>query len=153
MKITPKISLNLGVLLGFSFIVLLMVALTGVTSLIGPISALWAAYWLSPYYLVAYGMLVILTRLFYTLLLTVEGHRMSAFDIPMLLYTQWMGSLVKVYTMFHLHRQKWDAHRQSESDPRQPSEPLLDRLIPKMQMAFSFAMLVLFVTLLVNVKK
>ena len=123
------------------------------TSLIGPLAALWVAYWLSPYYLAAYGMLVVLTRLFYALLLTIEGHRMSVFDIPMLLYTQWIGSLVKVYTMFHLHWQKWDAHRRSEGDASPPSVPLLDRLIPKLQMTLSFALLLLFVAVLVNFKK
>ena len=122
------------------------------TSLLGPVAAIWAAFWLSPYYLVAYGMLVVLARLAYALILTLEGHRMSFTDIPLLLYTQWVGSSVKIYTMFHLHRQKWDSHRQSSSSTAASGESFFDTLIPKMQMAFSFTMLVLFVAALVGVK-
>lgn len=120
------------------------------TGLIGPIAAIWAAFWLSPYYLVAYGMLVVLARLAYALVLTLEGHRMSFTDVPLLLYTQWIGSIVKIYTMFHLHRQKWDSHRQSSSDVR--GDSFFDGLIPKMQVVFSFTVLVVFVAALVGVK-
>ena len=81
------------------------------TSLLGPLSALWACIWLSPYYLLVYAILVLLVRSLYILILTFEGHRLSLVDIPMLLYTQWIGSIVKIYTLFHLHHQKWDSHR------------------------------------------
>ena len=122
------------------------------TSLLGPVAAVWAAFWLSPYYLVAYAMLVILARLAYSLILVLEGHRLSYFDIPLLLYTQWVGSSVKIYTMFHLHRQKWDSHRGGGTEGAGSGESLLDGMIPKMQMAFSFTMLLLFVAALVGVK-
>lgn len=122
------------------------------TSLMGPVAAIWAAFWISPYYLVAYGMIVVLARLAYALLLTIEGHRMSFTDIPLLLYTQWAGSSVKIYTMFHLHRQKWDSHRQSSDSNKAAGEPFFDALIPKMQMAFSFTLLLLFVAAMVGVK-
>ncbi|KAA1260086.1 N-glycosyltransferase [Rubripirellula obstinata] len=121
------------------------------TSLLGPVAAIWAAFWLSPYYLVAYGMLVVLARLAYALILTLEGHRMSFTDIPLLLYTQWVGSIVKIYTMFHLHRQKWDSHRQASTGSGN-GESFFDGLIPKMQMAFSFTILLVFVAALVGVK-
>ena len=120
------------------------------TSLMGPVAALWAAWWISPYYLVAYAMLVVLARLAYSLILVVEGHRMSMTDVPLLLYTQWVGSVVKIHTMFHLHRQKWDSHRGGAADTTR--EPLLDRLIPKMQIAFSFTMLLMFVAAVVGTK-
>ncbi|MEM6364208.1 MAG: glycosyltransferase [Planctomycetota bacterium] len=122
------------------------------TSLLGPIAAIWAACWLSPYYLVAYGMLVVLARLAYALILTFEGHRMSFSDVPLLLYTQWVGSSVKIYTLFHLHRQKWDSHRQVGSKSTKTGESFFDGLIPKMQMAFSFTLLLVFVAMLVGVK-
>ncbi|MEM1226143.1 MAG: glycosyltransferase [Planctomycetota bacterium] len=123
------------------------------TSLIGPIAAIWAAFWLSPYYLVAYGMLVVLARLLYALILTLEGHRMSFTDIPLLLYTQWVGSVVKVYTMFHLHRQKWDSHRGSGGGETQMrSDGIIDALIPKMQIAVSFTILIVVVASVVGSK-
>ena len=121
------------------------------TSLVGPFAAIWATYWLSPGYLLAYAIIVILTRLVYALVLTTEGHRMSFTDIPLLLYTQWVGSLVKVYTMFHLDQQKWDAHRGAGAD--QPTTPrALAGLIPKLQIVVSLSLLVLFVASVVGVK-
>lgn len=119
------------------------------TSLMGPIAAVWAAFWVSPYYLIAYGMIVILARLLYALILTIEGHRMSLTDIPMLLYTQWMGSIVKIYTMFHLHKQKWDSHRGGSAD-KSSDGAFFDALIPKMQVLLSFALLLMAVALMVG---
>ena len=123
------------------------------TSLMGPIAAVWASFWVSPYYVVAYFMIVVMTRLAYALILTIEGHRMSLTDIPLLLYTQWIGSVVKIYTMFHLHKQKWDAHRTSKSaNASGPKASFFDALIPKLQVAFSFTLLMLFVAMIVGVK-
>ena len=122
------------------------------TSLLGPVAAIWTAFWISPYYVVAYGMIVVLTRLAYSLILTVEGHRLSLTDIPMLLYTQWAGSSVKVYTMFHLHKQKWDSHRVAKGSSGAKRESFFDRLIPKIQIALSLTCLIVFVAVLVGVK-
>ena len=123
------------------------------TSLMGPVAAIWGAYWISPAYLIAYGMIVILARLIYALILTIEGHRMSFTDIPMLLYTQWIGSLVKIYTMFHLHKQKWDEHRdKTDRAGEARGVSSFDALIPKMQMALSLSLLMLFVSTVVGVK-
>ena len=117
----------------------------------GPIGAIWASIWLSPYYIFIYIILVLFIRTAYILLLTIEGHRVSITDIPMLLYTQWIGSIVKIYTLFHLHQQEWDSHRQA-SDGTKQREPLLDFLIPKMEMVFSYAVLILIVIRIVGVK-
>lgn len=122
------------------------------TSLMGPVAAIWSAFWISPYMLVTYGILVVITRLLYSLVLILEGHRLSIADVPLLLYTQWIGSLVKVYTMFHLHRQKWDAHRQVSADSSAPGESFFDRLIPKVQMAFCLTLLLSAVALIIGVK-
>ena len=120
------------------------------TSLMGPVGALWASIWLSPSYLLIYAILVLIIRSIYLLLLTIEGHRVSITDIPMLLYTQWVGSIVKIYTLFHLHQQKWDSHR--GGDHESEAEPLLDFLIPKLEMVFSYAVLLLIVITIVGTK-
>jgi glycosyltransferase Alg8 len=121
------------------------------TSLLGPISALWASLWLSPYYLLVYLILVLVVRSLYILILALEGHRLSLVDIPMLLYTQWIGSIVKIYTLFHLHHQKWDSHRTNmDSDEEKPS--ILDNLIPKLEMVLSYLALTGLVIRLVGTK-
>lgn len=121
------------------------------TSLLGPVSAIWAAIWLSPYYLLIYAMLVLLVRTIYIVLLIFEGHRLSLVDIPMLLYTQWVGSIVKIYTLFHLHHQKWDSHR-TDMEDGEKREPFLDFLIPKMEMTLSYIVLLVFVISIVGTK-
>ncbi len=120
------------------------------TSLLGPVAALWACVWLSWYYLLLYAILVIVVRTFYLFILILEGHRLSLFDIPMLLYTQWIGSIVKIYTLFHLHQQKWDSHRTNMDSESKTSR--LDNLIPKFEMALSYAALLVFVIALVGTK-
>ncbi len=121
------------------------------TSLLGPLTALWACLWLSPYYLLVYAILVLVVRSLYILVLTFEGHRLSLVDIPMLLYTQWVGSIVKIYTMFHLHHQKWDNHR-TNMDGGGRRDALSDSLIPKMEMVFSYAALLVLIICLVGTK-
>ena len=107
--------------------------------------------WLSPYYLLIYVILVLMVRTIYILILTLEGHRLSLVDIPMLLYTQWVGSIVKIYTLFHLHQQKWDSHR-TNMDGKKKGEPFLDYLIPKMEMTLSYVVLMVFVISVVGSK-
>ena len=69
----------------------------------------------------------------------------------MLLYTQWIGSIVKIYTLFHLHHQKWDSHRTNMKDGEN-GEDLMDYLIPKFEMIFAYAVLLTFVITLVGSK-
>lgn len=120
------------------------------TSLLGPVTAIWAAIFISPYYLVLYAIIVIVVRVFYLILLTTEGHRMSFTDLPLLLYTQWVGSIVKIHGLFHLHRQGWDAHRRKKGEKNGNEESLIVWLIPKLEIVFSFALLILFVAWLVG---
>ena len=121
------------------------------TSLLGPVAALWSCIWLSWYYLFVYAILVIVVRTLYLFILILEGHRLSLVDVPMLLYTQWVGSIVKIYTLFHLHHQKWDSHR-TDMDSDGDKASVLDELIPKMEMALSYAALLVFVISLVGTK-
>jgi glycosyltransferase Alg8 len=122
------------------------------TSLLGPVAAIWASFWLSWHYLVLYLAIVIFVRTIYLFLLVLEGHRLAIFDIPMLLYTQWVGSMVKIYTMFHLHKQSWDSHRTNMARDTGSNSVLVD-LIPKMQIALSTMALIGAVALLVGFKK
>ena len=121
------------------------------TSLLGPVSAIWAAIWLNPYYLLIYCILVLFVRTLYILILTIEGHRLSLVDIPMLLYTQWIGSIVKIYTLFHLHKQKWDSHRTNMGE-KDDGPGILDSMIPKMEMVLSYIALLVFVISIVGTK-
>jgi len=98
-----------------------------------------------------YAILVILVRTIYIMVLILEGHRLSLVDIPMLLYTQWIGSIVKIYTLFHLNHQKWDSHRTDMEDGK-GGEPFLNYLIPKVEMTLSYVVLLVFVISVVGTK-
>ncbi len=58
-----------------------------------------------------FALWVLYTRLIYLCALVVEGHRMSNWDLPLLLYQQWVGSFIKIQTFSDLRRQKWGAAR------------------------------------------
>ena len=94
---------------------------------------------------------MLVVRTLYLVILIIEGHRLSLVDIPMLLYTQWVGSFVKIYTLFHLHHQKWDSHR-TNMDADADKKSFLDELIPKMEMVLSYAALLVLVISLVGSK-
>ena len=69
----------------------------------------------------------------------------------MLLYTQWVGSIVKIYTLFHLHKQKWNSHRTNMSDGDE-DESIVDALIPNLEMALCYAGILTFVISMVGSK-
>lgn len=145
------IRLGMGAQKPFIWLCLVDQRISMFTSLLGPIAAIWAALWLSWHYLIIYLLIVILVRTLYLLMLMVEGHRLAIFDIPMLLYTQWVGSIVKIFTMFHLHKQKWDNHR-SNMDNSKSGVSLMIEVIPKMQVVLSLIILIAFVAVMVGFK-
>lgn len=81
------------------------------TTLVGPIGAILLAIFRSPYYLVFYLLCALLFRLMYLLSLATEGMRLSFFHLWQLVYTQWMGSLVKIWVSFRLDQQTWGKAR------------------------------------------
>ncbi len=85
------------------------------TSLVLPTTALLLALLVSPLVLLYFVIWVLITRFTYLCVLALEGHRLSAFDVPLLLFQQWIGSLIKIQTLSNLRRQKWAAARGDKS--------------------------------------
>jgi hypothetical protein len=54
-----------------------------------------------------------------------------------------VGSLVKIHGIFHLHRQGWVAHRRKKGEKTGNEEPFHVWFIPKVEIVFSFALLIL----------
>jgi glycosyltransferase Alg8 len=77
------------------------------TTLVGPCSALLLATFKSGYYLVFYLVLATLVRVVYLAAQTIEGHRVVWRDLPLLFFTQWVGSAVKIKVLANLARQSW----------------------------------------------
>ena len=118
------------------------------TTLLGPIAAIWGTLFFSWHYLFLYIIIVIVVRTLYLIIMIFEGHRMTFFDIFMLLYTQWGGSAVKIFTLFHLHKQKWDSHRTNMEDEKRTID-LVD-IIPKAQIVLVLFTLITFVALMLS---
>lgn len=118
------------------------------TTLLGPIAAIWGALFVSWHYLCLYLLIVIIVRTSYLVIMVFEGHRLTLFDIFMLLYTQWGGSIVKIFTLFHLHKQKWDSHRTNMSDEKKTIN--LTDIIPIAQIILAVMILIAIVSLLVG---
>jgi glycosyltransferase Alg8 len=120
------------------------------TTLVGPIGAIMLALARSPYYLVFYLVGATLARLFYLLLLAVEGHRMSFMHLPQLFYSQWAGAVVKIWVLFRLDKQTWGKARGGQTLGG-AADHWARRILPGFQTTLAFTLLVTLVGLGVGV--
>lgn len=77
------------------------------TTLVAPIAMILLSFFISPWFAAFYAAWLLLVRLFQIWILVIQGHRMRLMDIPLQIWDQWVGSVVKVYALFNLGRQKW----------------------------------------------
>ena len=77
------------------------------TPLVGPIAAALLAVFLSPAFLYAYLLWVMVTRLLQSLVLLTARPAISGLWPPLLYYTQLYGALVKTWVLFRLDHQRW----------------------------------------------
>ncbi len=77
------------------------------TSLVGISSAILLAVSVSFYYILFFIAWVILVRLFQLFVISLGGHKVS-WRMPILIvYTQWIGALIKIKAYYNLADQKW----------------------------------------------
>lgn len=81
--------------------------LSSFTPLIGPVSVLLLSIFDTWFYLAFYCSWVILTRLTMMWIYVLEGMRLRSLHIPLILYNQWVGAIIKIYSMFSLDMQTW----------------------------------------------
>ncbi|MDP2574661.1 glycosyltransferase [Vibrio penaeicida] len=77
------------------------------TTLIGPILALTMSAYLGVSILVSYLLWVILTRSAHVLLIAISSGKIHPLFVALLWYEQLVGSLLKIYLLFHPNIQKW----------------------------------------------
>lgn len=117
------------------------------TALVGIVSALLLSFAVSPYYLLFFFVWVIWVRLLQLFVIALSGHRVTWRMVPLMLYTQWIGALVKIRAYYNLSDQKWSKNRErqvSDTMRRHIDHPLVP-LLPKVAMFSGIAM---FMTLL-----
>lgn len=115
------------------------------TSLIGILGALSLAVVKSVFFLPLYLSWAVMVRLVQLAIVVFHGHRASMRSIPIMLYTQWVGAVIKIHAAFHLNDQSW-----SKGGSRQggaPRRAWVARLVPSSLMlacysVFGFTVLV-----------
>ncbi len=119
------------------------------TTLIAPFAMLLLTIFVTPWFAAFYVAWIIMVRLFQILVLVLQGHRMRIVDLPLQLYDQWVGSIVKVRALFNLGEQKWSKAKSSGDEGKKL--PLSRRWVPTFQMILSLLALLLFVGVLTSV--
>ncbi len=77
------------------------------TPLVGPISAILLAMANTPYFILFYVIWAIITRLTMLWFYVLEGSPMQILHLPLMLYNQWWGSIIKIRCLHNLARQHW----------------------------------------------
>lgn len=77
------------------------------TSLTGPAITLLVSVFVTPYMVLSYMLWVLLTRYALTLALLTARPNVSAMYPFLLYFNQVFGSMVKIYVVYHLDKQKW----------------------------------------------
>ncbi len=118
------------------------------TSLVGISSAIILSLFVSPWYLLFFLVWIVLVRLFQLFVIALGGHYVSWRSLPLILYTQWVGALVKIRAFYNLSDQNWSKNSdiQSGSKDRVHIDHPLVAVMPKIMMAVgvgSFILLLL----------
>lgn len=77
------------------------------TTLVGPTSAILLGIFSSFYYVIFYLVIMVLVRCLYLLFTACDGHRVVLRDLPLICFTQWAGSVMKIKVLANLGRQSW----------------------------------------------
>jgi glycosyltransferase Alg8 len=77
------------------------------TSLVGIVASIIVAIFIDFAYLPLYISWVLLVRVLQMSLFVLSGHLVSIRTVPLMLYSQWIGALIKIKAFYHLSDQKW----------------------------------------------
>ena len=110
------------------------------TSLVGITGAAILGLTKAYFYFIFYIVWVLYVRLFQITIIAYNGHPVSLRTIPLMLYTQWLGSLVKIKALFNLSDQKWSkgGDVQSSDDSIAKVDHPLFAYMPDFLMTFAY---------------
>ena len=106
------------------------------TSLVGISGALALAATKSFAFLPLYLAWAVLVRAVQLVVIVYHGHQVSLRSIPIMLYTQWVGAVIKIHAAYHLSDQNWSKGRARQETGRRS---WMTRLVPSSLMLASFA--------------
>lgn len=120
------------------------------TCLIGIVSSITAGILFGIQFLVVYLFWILLSRTLVTLLYHFTRHSVSPYFPFALYYNQIMGSLMKIYTMFHLDQQVWTRQKTKLSEAYSGVDAYITRLSSKIVMLSAISVYMGIVMLLLS---
>ena len=119
------------------------------TSLVGICGAIILSISRSFVYFPIFISWILLVRTVQMTVIGFNGHPVSILTIPIMLYNQWVGSVIKIRAFFHLSDQKWSKGKKTQDASKDsiPVAHVLARFMPRFLMvtcycAFFFSLLV-----------
>jgi glycosyltransferase Alg8 len=111
------------------------------TSLVGITGAIILSIFKNFVYLPIFIAWILIVRTIQMLAIAFNGHPVSLLTIPIMLYNQWVGSVIKIRAFFHLADQKWSkgGRKQDASADSIPIPHALARFLPRTLMGLSYA--------------
>ena len=106
------------------------------TSLVGVCGALALAVAKTVFYLPLYLAWAVLVRAGQLVVIVFHGHAVSMRSIPIMLYSQWVGAVIKIHAAFHLNDQSWSKGKAQQGGARRSR---LARLVPSSMMLACYA--------------
>ncbi len=123
------------------------------TSLIGPTAITLMSLFISPFYWLFYTAWVIFTRQLQIAVLIRERLSLEIITLPLLLYDQWFGSIVKIYTSANLAKQKWSKAKSQTVNISIDTYPLLRKSLPYVLLILLFILFIFFIGVYVKIFK
>ena len=119
------------------------------TSLVGISSAIILSLFVSGWYLLFFIVWVVMIRLLQLFAIALGGHRVSWRTLPLILYTQWVGALIKIRAFYNLADQRWSKNstEQSADAERAHIDHPLVPWMPKIMMGVAVSAFLLFLLL------
>ncbi len=111
------------------------------TSMVGITGALTLALFRDLVYFPIFIAWVLIVRTIQMFVIAYNGHPVSMLTIPLMLYNQWVGAIIKIRAFFYLADQKWSKGgvTQDSSGNVVPVPHWLARWMPRYLMIFSYA--------------
>ncbi len=123
------------------------------TCLLGLVSALMAGALFGIEYLLVYIFWIAVSRTVATLLYGFSGHAIHPLYPAVLYYNQILGSMMKVYALFHLDEQRWTRQKTRLATGTQEFDAWLNRVSSKMMLTSSICLFFGAVALLLNLSQ
>lgn len=114
------------------------------SALVGITGATLLSIFKNPWYLPLYLGWVLIVRVLQMLIIALRGHPVSLLTIPLMLYNQWVGSIIKIRAYFNLGEQRWSKGGtvQKGDDNRLPIQHRFSRYLPRYLQWFYYSLFV-----------